>query len=396
MMQDSQPQIWTLHSNLLLAIQDNDLEAAEDLLRHESVDPDVCFAIGHGSSTPAICLCVERGLYSMAKLFISYGCSVNSCDENGYTALHFSCSHQFLDLVKLLISNRANTNAVSNFGQTPLHLACQQSSLDIVSCLVKGGANIEKKDSDGRTPLSMACICNQTDIARYLIQETECDVNTMDSCFNSPLLHAVNSGISLNPGLIKVLLESGADPNHTNHTGSSAIFTVVRRSSEHDLNGMLALDSLIEYGVDMNQTDFRCHHLDQEETPLHLSISRGQDTLTEKLIRSGADVNLRNQRGFSPLHRLAREEKTDLVKLLVATGADMSQPRKNFYFDESGMMRDIRDPEIQAILSFKGVSTLKHLVRVSLRKWLERRADRVIRQLVVPISLKQYLLLLDL
>lgn len=122
-------QLWTLHSKLLLAIQDNDLERAEDILRQGVVDPDVKFSIGHGSNVPAICLCVERGLYQMAKLLIEYGCSVNQVDDSGYTALHFSVSHQFLDLVKLLIANRANVNAVSNYGQTALHLACQQSSV---------------------------------------------------------------------------------------------------------------------------------------------------------------------------------------------------------------------------------------------------------------------------
>lgn len=122
-------QLWTLHSKLLLAIQDNDLERAEDILRQGTVDPDVKFTIGHGSNVPALCMCVERGLYQMTKLLIDYGCSVNQVDDSGYSALHFSVSHQFLDLVKLLISHRANVNAVSNYGQTALHLACQQSSV---------------------------------------------------------------------------------------------------------------------------------------------------------------------------------------------------------------------------------------------------------------------------
>ena len=387
-------EIWTLHSHLLLAIQDNDLEAAEDILRQGIVDPDICFAIGHGTATPAICLCVERGLYSMSKLFISYGCSVNTNDENGYTALHFSVSHQFLDLVKLLISNRANVNAVSNFGQTPLHLACQQSSVEIVAALITSGANVERKDGDGRSPLSMACMCNQTEIVKYLVQEAGADVNSLDSCLNSPLLHAVNSGLSLNPDLIRIVLEAGGNANHTNHLGSSAIFTIVRRSSEHSLEGLLSLDSLIEHGADLNQHDRQIR--DQKETALHLSISRGQDSLTEKLIRCGADVNARNERGFSPLHRVARQEKTDLVKLLVAAGADVSLP-KNFYFDESGVKRDIQDPEIRNIfcLNSRKVPSLKQLTRVCIRRWLERKADPVIKQLFLPSSLKQYLLMLD-
>lgn len=122
-------EIWTLHSNLLLAIQDNDLESAEDILRQDHVDPDVKFNMGYGNQVPAICLCVERGLYQMAKLLIDYGCSVNQTDDLGYSPLHFAASHQFMDLMKLLVTNRANVNSVSNYGHTPLHLACQQSSV---------------------------------------------------------------------------------------------------------------------------------------------------------------------------------------------------------------------------------------------------------------------------
>lgn len=122
-------QLWTLHSQLLIAIQDNDLDAAEDILKQESFDPDVRFAFGSGNQIPAICLCVERGLYQMAKLLIDYKCSINQVDDCGYTPLHFAASHQFYDLLTLLINHRANVNAVSNYGHTPLHLASQQSSV---------------------------------------------------------------------------------------------------------------------------------------------------------------------------------------------------------------------------------------------------------------------------
>jgi serine/threonine-protein phosphatase 6 regulatory ankyrin repeat subunit A len=384
--------MWGLHSSLLIAIQENDIEGAKEVLRQESVDADVSFFHnGRSYGTPALCLCVERGLYDMTKLFISYGCSVNAPDDNGYTALHFSCSHQFADIVTLLVSNRANVNAVSNLSQTPLHLASQQSSLEIVKTLVSHGANVNKRDADGKTALSIACICNQTDIVTFLIK-SGADVNAIDTTLNSPLLHAVNAGLSLNYELIKVLLEAGADANRVNDLGCSPLFTVIRRSSEHDLNGFLSLEALIEYNVDLNKK----HPPMNDETALHLSISRCQDTLTESLIRAGVDVNERNTRdNYSPLHRLSREGKKDLVEVILAAGADVSLP-KTFYVDESGVRRDIQDPEIRNLLESKAgkAPSLKHLSRLALRRWLERRADRVIKQLFLPISLKEYLLLL--
>ena len=236
----------------------------------------------------------------------------------------------------------------------------------------------------------MACICNQTEIARYLVQVAKVDVECDDNCGNTPLLHAINSGLSLNLDVVRILLEAGADPNHFNRHGHSALFTVVRRASEHSLDGILAVEELIEHGCNLNDKD-------SGEPVIHLTISRGQDRITEALVRSGADVNVRNQRGFSPLHRVAREEKVDLVSLLIAAGADVHLPKK-FYTDEAGQVRDITNAEIRKLFAqhTMKIPSLKHLSRIAIRQWLERRADSVINQLPFPLSLKRYLLLLDL
>ena len=219
------------------------------------------------------------------------------------------------------------------------------------------------------------------------------DVNSVDTCGNTPLLHAVNSGLSLNYELISLLLSAGADANHCNKYGHTALITTVRRSSEHSLDGLLAVRDLIEHGCDLNESDPASYG----EAAIHLAISRGQDRITETLVRAGSELNVRNQRGFSPLHRLAQEGKTDMVKLLMAAGADTKLP-KQFYVDEAGIIRDFGDSEMRNLLAARTgcFPSLKHMARVSLRRFLERRADVVIKQLNLPATVRQYLLLLDL
>lgn len=217
-------------------------------------------------------------------------------------------------------------------------------------------------------------------------------MNTSDNCGNTPLLHAINSGLSLNFDIISLLLEGGANPNHCNKYGQTALITAVRRSSEHCLDGLLTVKDLIDHGCDLND----CEPSTFGETALHLAISRGQDRITETLVRSGSNVNSRNQRGYSPLHRLAREGKVDLVKLLIAAGADVTLP-KQFWVDEEGTVRQIHEPQLRALLAEQTgcFPSLKHLARVRLRRWLERRADVVIKQLNLPNTLRQYLLLME-
>ncbi len=128
-------QLWTLHSQLLVAIQYNDSTTAESILK-QGVDSDVRFYLG-SHQMPALCLCAERGHYDLAKLLMKYGCSTNQVDDCGFSALHFACNHLFVEIAKLLIANRADVSATSNYGHSPLHLAAQQPSLGIyIQCLI--------------------------------------------------------------------------------------------------------------------------------------------------------------------------------------------------------------------------------------------------------------------
>ena len=244
----------------------------------------------------------------------------------------------------------------------------------------------------------MACICHQTSIVELMIK-AGADVNTSDEYGNSPLIQAINSGLSIHYDLIKTVLNGGADPNHHNNHGLSPLITTIRRSSEHSLDGLLAVNELIDSGADLN--DSEPYGSLYGQSAVHLSISRGQDRITEALIRSGADINIRNHRGFSPLHRVACEEKTDLVKLLLAAGANRSSIPKSFWTDDGGIERKFKDPKIRTLLGSNEKEfffpSLKHLSRISFRRWFERKADHVARSLPnIPESLRQYILLSEL
>lgn len=265
---------------------------------------------------------------------------------------------------------------------------------EVVRLLVEAGSKLEKKDHDGRTPLSLACMSNQFDTVEYLVLQGS-DVNTSDNCGNTPLLQAINSGLCINSDMVNILLQAGANPNHSNKYGLTPLITTIRRSSEHSLDGQDTVRSLIDHDADLNVYEYDSPICG--ENALHLAISRSQDRITEMLIRAGCDVNVRNQTGFTAVSRLAREGKGDLLRLLIAVGADLKLP-KQFWVDEAGIIRDLGDPELRNMLIRQShcFPRLKHLSRVKLRSWLGRRADIVIKQMQLPFSISQYLLLMEL
>lgn len=118
-------QQWPLYSQLQNAIQFNDFQAAECLLKG-GLDSDCRFGT---SRTPALCLSVKSGNYDLVRLLIDHGCSVNQADCNGQSALHWACSFIFVEIARLLIAHRASVDASNLYGSAPLHLAVMNSSI---------------------------------------------------------------------------------------------------------------------------------------------------------------------------------------------------------------------------------------------------------------------------
>ena len=65
-------------------------------------------------------------------------------------------------------------------------------------------------------------------------------------------------------------------------------------------------------------------------TALHLTTINGDEELTEFLIEGGnANVNARDNGGFSPLHHAASNGHSRIVKILLEHGADIDAENKN-------------------------------------------------------------------
>lgn len=121
-------QWWALYSQLQTAIQFNDLQAAQCLLKR-GLDSDYRFG---AARTPALCISSKSGNFDLVRLLIDHGCSVNQSDENGQTALHFACSFisaSSLSISRLLLQHRANVDATNLYGSAPLHLTVMNSSI---------------------------------------------------------------------------------------------------------------------------------------------------------------------------------------------------------------------------------------------------------------------------
>ena len=63
--------------------------------------------------------------------------------------------------------------------------------------------------------------------------------------------------------------------------------------------------------------------------PLHGAVATGDINQVERLIAKGADVNAKDNHGFTPLHFAAERGDKDIAELLIVKGANIDA--KNQY-----------------------------------------------------------------
>jgi acetoin utilization deacetylase AcuC-like enzyme len=122
-----------------------------------SVNNDLDMLVNHPDEsgyTPlmAACSLQKRAALELATLLIENGATLETTDEEGYTALHWAAgcgNHVVLDY---LCGLGANVNAQSQTGETPLHRAARMSHGECIKRLLKQGASAKIANRVGERP----------------------------------------------------------------------------------------------------------------------------------------------------------------------------------------------------------------------------------------------------
>ena len=95
--------------------------------------------------------------------------NINYQDENGNTALHYSCDEGNLKIVEILLKANCETNIRNNEKKTPLHLASKRGYFDVSKKLIENGALINVYDSEKNTPLHYICMNNYVELLKFFL-----------------------------------------------------------------------------------------------------------------------------------------------------------------------------------------------------------------------------------
>jgi ankyrin repeat protein len=345
------------------AVRDGDRAAAMALLKqHTDVnapEPD---------GTTALHWAVRQDDGELVDRLIKAGANVKAANRYGVTPLYLACVNGSAPVIARLLDAGADANAATTEGETPLMTVARTGSVDAAKVLLAHGADVNSKEQwRQQTPLMWAVAESHPEMAQELIAHGA-DVNARQVTWNwerqmtkeprekwmplgglTPLLFAARQGCV---DCARVLLKAGAEINAANPNGFSSILLAII-NSHYDVAAFL-----LDQGADPNIADevgrtplyaaVDMHTLPDSNLPWPSDLNNQLTSLDliQALLAHGANVNaqLKKQQpyrskvdrgadtmlgtGATPLLRAAKAGDTEVLKVLLAKGADVKLTTK--------------------------------------------------------------------
>jgi len=275
----------------------------------------------------------------VASLLLDLGANPQKPTTNGCTPLHYACCIGLESVVrKLLLQHAVDVNAIalnSRFPsrslptmeapkngnlQTPLHMALEGSHERVSQLLIDehlDASCVDTPDSDGRTALWLAARAGFDSIVESLVHKGA-DVNAQMIRGKTPLMASIGAPRQT-PGhkrVVDILLEKGAFLNTENDNQMTALSLAVKHGYTDTCAKIFAIAA---------KTGTKFLTKEQLGILLHSAIRYRHFSVTELLLQHGADVEICDKDGRTPLHKAVMCANTEVVRRLVRCGVPLDK-----------------------------------------------------------------------
>lgn len=296
---------------------------------------------------------VRYNYWSLTRLFLKLGVNVDQPDDHRWTALMYAIVDGNSALVDELISRGANVNATNHLGQTPLMCAAWAGKPDLVKRLLAHGAWVNAQNHQGKSALltalntrsidrvldrldgsdsfdhlyfshpdeflqketlevlldwpesrldltdfqgstltSYAVRTGNLELVQRVLSKLPNQLDQPDKAGTTPLMLACKNKL---PKLVEYLLGQGASPLHKDRSGRTVLFYAAYRQRDFpDTSGQL-IDWLIAQGAEINVQDI------EGKTPLMEALDQGNQEMVRALLAHDPDIQIRDASGLRAL-----------------------------------------------------------------------------------------------
>ena len=187
--------------------------------------------------------------------------------------------------------------------------AAGKGDLAAVERLIREGASVAARDSRGRTALLVATHGNHVPVARALIA-AGADVNAKDDMQDSAFLYAGAEGRT---EILKMTLPT-ADLKSTNRYGGTALIPAAHHGHTEAVRILLGTAIDKDHVNRLGWTALIEAVILSDGGPVHTEIVR-------LLVEAGANMNIADREGVTPLQHAKRRGYAAMVRILEARGA---------------------------------------------------------------------------
>ena len=225
-----------------------------------------------------LALAAACGLGAMAVVPAAAQVAPHAAEVGAYKGLHAAAHHGDVPLIEKLIVTRVDLNVRDGNGRTPIHVATFAKQRSAIGALVKAGASINLLDKDRYDGVTIASVADDEETLRVLLGLGASAKQVTSRYDGTALIAAAHLG---HDGVVRQLITAGAPLDHVNNLHWTATIEAVVLG-DGGLRHQKTLQALIAAGANLQLADR------QGNTPLQLAKTRGYGEMVKMLEKAGA------------------------------------------------------------------------------------------------------------
>jgi uncharacterized protein len=195
-----------------------------------------------------------------------------------YRGLHAAAWSGNRAAIERLVAAKADLDARDGHGRTPLHVATFARRRDAIRALASAGAALDLLDQDRYDAVTIAAVADDEETLRVLLALGASAKQVTSRYDGSALIAAAHLG---HDGVVRQLIAAGAPLDHVNNLHWTAVIESIVLG-DGGRRHQSTLKALIDAGANLQLADR------QGNTPLQLARSRGYAPMVRMLEAAGA------------------------------------------------------------------------------------------------------------